>query len=349
MFVDTDTKPWPGQHEINVRIVNRDAADFHGTLHVTSSQHASDVSVLVPKHSTSKFSAPVQLSTPGAHHYSVALLDSAGKHQRDTEVKFHISEPLTVFPACPCYLSIGSRASTVRVDARVVVNPSQRAGSKLETTLRNSAGAKMTQTSVDASRGEYVGTTLHVPTTAQAVYSISVRLLARDGSEIANGETDVRTCPTADSIVKTQPNGFLNVAGQREFPIGMYSCSHYDEMASADFNATHSYSITIGDASDPINSTDIDVKRLLDQNVKYHLRMMVELPRHAIEKGEWAQVRQRIETFRYHPGLLCWGSEERVARGETKLKNMKHFTNWCINSTRTIRWFSATHVTSFNI
>ena len=63
--------------------------------------------------------------------------------------------------------------------------------------------------------------------------------------------------------------------------------------------------------------TDNDVKRLLDLNAKDHLRMMVELPRHAIEKAQWAQVKRRIETFNNHPGLLCWGSEERVARGET--------------------------------
>ena len=43
--------------------------------------------------------------------------------------------------------------------------------------------------------------------------------------------------------------------------------------------------------------------------------MMVELPREAIEKGNWQQITNRIHTFRDHPGLLCWGSEERVARG----------------------------------
>ena len=50
--------------------------------------------------------------------------------------------------------------------------------------------------------------------------------------------------------------------------------------------------------------------------------MMVELPRKAIEKAQWQQVRRRILTFRHHPGLLCWGSEERVARGECPLANI---------------------------
>ena len=144
----------------------------------------------------------------------------------------------------------------------------------------------------------------------------------KSGAPIASGETDVHVHQAAESIVKMQPNGFLRVAGESQFPIGMYSCSHYDEMAAASFSGTHSYSITLGDAADPINATDNDVKRLLDLNAKYHLRMMLELPRHAIEKAQWAQVRRRIETFKNHPGLLCWGSEERVARGETPLKNI---------------------------
>jgi Uri superfamily endonuclease len=193
---------------------------------------------------------------------------------------------------------------------------------QLATSLRDASGKEIAQSTIDASRGEFVGTKLRVPTTAEAFYTISVRLLARNGAEVDSGETDVHVHPSADSIVTTQPNGFLRVAGQPEFPIGMYSCSHYDEMAPAGFSATHSYSITLGDAADPINDHDVDVKRLLDLNAKYHMRMMVELPRHAIEKARWAQVRRRIETFRNHPGLLCWGSEERVARGEAPLKNI---------------------------
>jgi hypothetical protein len=48
----------------------------------------------------------------------------------------------------------------------------------------------------------------------------------------------------------------------------------------------------------------------------------VELPRKAVEQAQWAQVRRCIETFRHHPGLLCWGSEERVARGAAPLANI---------------------------
>jgi hypothetical protein len=46
------------------------------------------------------------------------------------------------------------------------------------------------------------------------------------------------------------------------------------------------------------------------------------VPRKAVEKAQWQQVRRRILTFRHHPGLLCWGSEERVARGDAPLANI---------------------------
>jgi hypothetical protein len=64
------------------------------------------------------------------------------------------------------------------------------------------------------------------------------------------------------------------------------------------------------------------LQELLDKAAANGLRMMVELPRLAIEKEAWAQVRHRVETFKYHPGLLCWGSEERVARGTAPLQNI---------------------------
>ncbi|MDB6058180.1 MAG: hypothetical protein JWO95_2024 [Verrucomicrobiales bacterium] len=322
MFMDTEPKPWPGQHEITVRIINREKADFRGTLRVTTDERTSDLPVNIPRTSTKKLNVSVTLSTPGTHHYCITLLDAAGKQRRSIEGIFHTSQPLTVFPACPSYVNIAPGTSEIRVDARVIVNPSECAGLRLAARIVDSAGKEIAQSTVDASHGDFVGTKLRVPTATESAYTISVRLLARSGVEIANGETDVHVHAAADSIVTTQPNGFLRVAGQPEFPIGLYSCSHYDEMAGAGFSATHSYGVTVGDAADPINATDADVKRLLDKNAEYHMRMMVELPRHAIEKAQWAQIRRRIKTFRNHPGLLCWGSEERVARSEAPLANI---------------------------
>jgi len=93
-------------------------------------------------------------------------------------------------------------------------------------------------------------------------------------------------------------------------------------MGKAGFNTTQSYAITIGDTNDLINATDVRLKQLLDNSWSNGMRMMVELPRKPIEKAQWQQISRRILTFRHHPGLLCWGSEERVARGLTPLTNM---------------------------
>jgi hypothetical protein len=127
----------------------------------------------------------------------------------------------------------------------------------------------------------------------------------------------------APSRVTVGADGFLRVNGQPGFPIGLYSAGRFDELAKAGFTATHSYAIVTGDADSETNSTDARLRQLLDRSWTNGLRMMVELPRKAIEQAKWAQVRHRIETFRGHPGLLCWGSEERVARGVAPLKNIR--------------------------
>jgi hypothetical protein len=93
-------------------------------------------------------------------------------------------------------------------------------------------------------------------------------------------------------------------------------------MGKAGFSGTHNYGITTGDALAAINPNENRLKELLDQSAANGMRMMVELPRAAIERAQWQQVRRRIETFRHHPGLLCWGSEERVARGAAPLTNL---------------------------
>jgi hypothetical protein len=128
--------------------------------------------------------------------------------------------------------------------------------------------------------------------------------------------------PASPASVKVGRDGFLLVDGQSHFVIGLYQAGHYEEMANAGFSATHNYGVSAGKAEDATNSTDAHLKDLLDRNYTNGLRMMVELPREAIEKGNWEQLTRRLETFRSHPGLLCWGSEERVARGRTGLTNI---------------------------
>ncbi len=126
----------------------------------------------------------------------------------------------------------------------------------------------------------------------------------------------------AASTIKVGADGFLRIDGKPHFVIGLYQAGHYEEMAKAGFSATHNYGVAAGKAEDPTNSTDAHLKELLDRNYTNGLRMMVELPREAVERGKWDQIVHRIESFRNHPGLLCWGSEERVARGRTALTNI---------------------------
>ncbi|HEY3913061.1 MAG TPA: hypothetical protein VGN61_01135 [Verrucomicrobiae bacterium] len=230
--------------------------------------------------------------------------------------------PLTLYPACPCYLLVGEGNGQTRIDATVNLDPALRSGSVVRIELIDSVGTTLQTASVSASAGGIVGTTLQVPVAAVAKFYINALLLDSNGKQIGKAATDVHVCPPDQARVEIGPDGFLRVAGKPEFPIGLYSAAHYGQIAKAGFTVTHNYEITTGEAADPINPNDARLKELLDQSWANGMRMMVELPRHAVEQAAWTQIRRRIETFRHHPGLLCWDSEERVARGKAPLKNI---------------------------
>ena len=230
--------------------------------------------------------------------------------------------PLTLYPACPCYHIAGAENGRTRVDCGIAVPRTARSGLRLVLDLAHAGGNTIQTAAVDASKADIVGGELSVPVQQPASFKITARLMDRTGKQLAKAETDVDVIARDESRVELGPDGFLRIKGQPNFPIGMYSAGHFEEMGKAGFTATHSYAITTGEANDPINPTDVRLKQLLDNTASNGMRMMVELPRKAIEKGQWQQVRRRIETFQHHPGLLCWGSEERVARGATRLTNI---------------------------
>jgi hypothetical protein len=228
---------------------------------------------------------------------------------------------LLLFPASPCYQIVGNGPGTIRVDAQVEL-PAMIPGSRLELKLTDSSKKVIQTFTLNVISNGILGVQFKIPLQSPGVYDISAGLMGATGAPIAVATTDAHVIAGRESRVVMGPDGFLRVNGRPSFPIGMYSCSHYEEMGRAGFSVTHNYPISAGEAWDPINPTDIRLKQLLDNSLTNGMRMMVELPRKAIEKGNWAQVSRRIETFRHHPGLLCWGSEERVARGTAPLKNI---------------------------
>jgi hypothetical protein len=229
---------------------------------------------------------------------------------------------LQLFPACPCYHVAGESNGDTRIDAKLAVNPRERSNMRLGVELTDATGEVIQTVTNTALTGEIADVNLRVPISAPGVFGAVARLLDRDGKELAKAETDIHVTAGAESRVTLGPDGFLRIGGKAHFPIGMYSCGQYETMGKAGFSGTHNYGITTGEAGDVINPNEAHLKELLDRSWAAGMRMMVELPRKAIEKAQWAQVRRRVDTFRHHPGLLCWGSEERVARGVAPLANV---------------------------
>ncbi len=229
---------------------------------------------------------------------------------------------LVLFPPCPCYHLTGSGNGDTLVDARVNVDPAQRAGLKLSVTVQDANGRVLRTVANSISQGDTTELHVSVPVSAAGVFGITARLSDGAGREIATARSDVHVIAAEEARVRVGADGFLRVGGRPEFPIGLYNSFRDEELARAGFNATHNYNISGGEAGDTINPRDHQLKEILDTSWSNGMRMMVELPRQAIEKGQWTQVARRIETFRHHPGLLCWGSEERVARGLTSPANI---------------------------
>ncbi|HWF18564.1 MAG TPA: hypothetical protein VG754_04825, partial [Verrucomicrobiae bacterium] len=315
-------KSWPGAQEITVKISNRQTKEFRGTITCAIAGKVSQMPAVIAPQSSRTFKLPITLNGMGQHHYRLSLLDAAGNSLRLLEGNFPTTAPLSLFPACPCYHVAGEGDGTTRIDARVNMNPAQRDGLKLVLEVLDSAGKPVQKMEANASKGEFVGTILKVPNDQSAVFTIAASLQDHAGKEVAADKTEVHVAATDDSRVILGHDGFLRIGGQPHFPIGIYNCGRFEEMGKAGFSATHEYGITTGEAEDPINPNERRVQQLLDESWSNGMRVMIELPRKAIEKARWDQVRHRIETFRHHPGLLCWGSEERVARGIAPLANI---------------------------
>lgn len=315
-------KPWPGAQDIKLRVINRQAAEFRGSLQSIIGRKIHSLPITVASRGESVFQLPITLAGVGAHDCQLQLLDASGAVVREQQGKFRTVAPLTLYPAMPCYHAVGEGNGATRVDARIAMNPAQRADLLLAVELTDAAGKVLQSATADASKGETASVELRVPVDKVGAFNLNAKLLDAGDKELASASTDVQVALRTDSQVTLEPNGFLRVAGQPHFTIGMYSCGRYDEMGRAGFSGTHNYGITTGDAGDTINPNETRLKQLLDQSWSNGMRMMVELPRKAIEQAQWEQVRRRVLTFRRHPGLLCWGSEERVARGEAPLANV---------------------------
>lgn len=315
-------KTYVGEQTITAVVENRGGSPLAGSLRLTVGKQVSDTPISVAAGSASRIPLTIETKSVGKHDYTLEFLNASGATERKIAGSFNTAAPLTVYPACPCYYAVGDGDGSTRVDVLVNVHPDRLPGAKLEVRVVDSGGNTLDTASVDASKGGFVGHEFKVLVDSAGVFTASVRLADSEGRDIGGGQETIHVRPRDESRVLMGPDGFPIVNGKPEFPLGLYSAGRFPEMGEAGFSFNHSYQIVTGDADDPINVNDIRLKDLLDRSAEAGLRMMVELPRKAIEQGKWEQVGRRIETFRNHPGLGFWGSEERVARGEGPLKNI---------------------------
>jgi hypothetical protein len=315
-------KPWAGAQTLRLRVGNRQQTAFSGSVVTRIGKKETSVPVALNAKSIGDFQVPITVSGIGQRAYKIALLDRSGNAVRTIQGKFKTVPALTLYPACPCYLTTGEGAADVLIDMLVNLAPEARARLEWMGSVTSADGRQIQSGKGKASAEDFTEWRVSLPRTTAGIFTVNITIHDETGQVVGDASTDVRVVSAEESQVKVGRDGYVRVAGNAEFPIGLYNSGHDAEMGRAGFNAVHNYDVAAGAAAEKINSKDPELKRLLDEAWTNGLRMMVELPREAIEKGEWAQVSRRIETFKNHPGLFCWGSEERVARGLAKPANI---------------------------
>ncbi|PWU15928.1 MAG: hypothetical protein C5B50_14560 [Verrucomicrobia bacterium] len=316
-----EPKTWPGRQDLQVRVINRDSHEFQGNLDCALDGQPKRQPLLIGPKATRDMNIPVTVTGVGPHTFALHARGTIGTVAELRE-KFRTAPALDLYPACPSCLQAGPESGRCQIEARMNVNPVDRSGLKWCIEVLDASG-NILHSLTNYVSAERLAGIVSIPTAHAGNFEVAAHLLDRTGAIIGTGKTEVRVIAEKLARVTFGPDGFLRLDGVPQLPIGLYSAGHFEEMARAGFSVTHSYSITTGDADDAINPTDRRLKELLDQSWAQGMRMMVELPRKAIEKAKWGQVRRRIETFKNHPGLLCWGSEERVARGAAPLANIE--------------------------
>ncbi len=315
-------KPYAGKQTLTAVVANRGGSPFSGSLRLTVDKRASETPITVAAGSESRIPLAIDLEAVGNHDYTLEMLSASGASERKITGAFSVTAPLVIYPACPCYHAVGEGDGSTCIDALVNLHPDRLRGAKLHVRVADTGGSTVSEATVDASAGGLVGHAFKVPVDSTGAFTAKVALTDGKGNDLGGGQAEIRVRPRSESQVVMGPDGFPRVNGKPQFPLGLYASARLPEMGEAGFSFSHSYQIVTGDADSPINPNDVRLKDLLDRSAEAGLKMMVELPRKAIEAGKWEQVRRRIETFRNHPGLGFWGSEERVARGEGPLKNI---------------------------
>ncbi len=313
-------KPFVGEQTITAVLDNRSESPLAGSLRITIGKQVSEIPISAAGKSVSRIPLKINLKSVGSHEYSLELLSASGTPERKIAGSFTVAAPLIIYPACPCYHAVGEGDGSTSFDFQVNAHPERLGRARVWISIADSSGNVIDSGTADASEGGFVSRVLRVPVDAVGDFVAQIKLLDGEAKEIAGGQADIHVRPRTP--ITMGPDGYPLVDGKPQFPLGLYAAGRFPEMAQAGFSLSHSYAIVAGEADDPINPNDIRLKDLLDRSAEAGLKMMVELPRKAIEQGKWEQVRHRIETFRNHPGLGYWGSEERVARGEGPLKNI---------------------------
>jgi hypothetical protein len=144
-------------------------------------------------------------------------------------------------------------------------------------------------------------------------YKVRVQLNGDTGPVLVR-ELDWHITSRESSRVLINADGVLVAGGEPFFPIGMFDCKDFEEIARAGFNVTQNYDVGhVREGALPDNERML---RILDNSLKCGMKHLFLVCHGPGGRRLDEEHLRRVRMFRDHPAVICWYEEEGVARGD---------------------------------
>lgn len=314
-FAKSGTRLVPGEQRVPLVLINRDAKLADKKVVLSARPGQLDKPLKLRAEPETPITANFDVQKRGKVTLSATLKEGEGGATLASAELVGVVPPLlTAEPLVPTHWCVEDGPPQIEGRVWVCEEHAKRAGLSLVCTL-GEAERPLATTRVPVGGVEAVEFKLEPKECGLGDYVVHLRL-EQNGKVLAQAEQDWHVIHRAQTEVTLGADGYLRVEGKPFFPIGIYNCGRFEEMAAAGFNVSHGYNVVATPRGEIPNQQK--VKDWLDGNHKAGMRMLM-LVTHGMGPGSRSagpEVVRRVRMFRNHPGLLAWDEEEGVARGE---------------------------------
>lgn len=312
----------PGQTMLPLVLLNRDPSSAGSNIVILTNPGNHRTTITLGRKVQTTVSLPFTLARRGRQSLQTKLLNASGETLFSAKTTVTVPPLLVMEPVLPVYSCLEDGPPEIEGRIWVHEDVTSRSQLVLRCSIRGKDESENTEAlstwQSDPPLPENA-VTYHIKP-KQAVskgdYVVAATLLRGD-QILASATQDWHVISRNETSISLNSQGFPVVNGKPFFPIGLFDCSDYDEIARAGFNLTQNYDVGhVREGSLPDNNR---MKHMLDQSAAAGMKHLF-----LVSHGEGCRLLndeyiRRLRMFRDHPGVLCWYEEEGVARGDVKV------------------------------